>query len=241
MPRFFINEIPTDRFFTLTGEDAHHAAKVLRMRSGERITLCDGKGTDYDGVVSEISKDFVSVQILDEHDSAGEIKQKITLFMALPKGDKMEFIIQKATELGVSEIVPFLSKNCVSRPGETTKKVLRWQKIAAEAAKQCGRGKIPTVSNVLTIKEVARRAPQFGTALFFYEKERENGLKQMLSGGFSDEIGIIIGAEGGFTEAEADHITKSGFTAVSLGTRILRCETAPITAISAILYASGNI
>lgn len=241
MPRFFINEEITDDVFFLKGEDAHHAARVLRLRQGELITLCDGNGTDYEGKISEISKEQVSVQILEKHDSETEIKQHITLFMALPKGDKMEFIIQKATELGVSSIIPFLSKNCVSRPGQTDKKVLRWQKIATEAAKQCGRGKIPVVSDVLTVGEVAKRANDFGTKLFFYEKENQNGLKTVLEQGLSDTIAIVIGAEGGFTEKEAEDFQSNGFVSVSLGKRILRCETAPITALSAILYQSGNM
>ncbi len=138
MPRFFVDQQPQDGVLTLTGENAHHAGRVLRLRVGEGVTLCDGAGMDFDCTVETVEKEAVTCRVVSCHAADTEPKQSITLFMALPKGDKMEFIVQKAVELGVSRIVPYLSKNCVSRPDKTEKKVERWRKIAAEAAKQCG-------------------------------------------------------------------------------------------------------
>lgn len=143
MPRFFVDQQPQDGVLTLTGENAHHAGRVLRLRVGEGVTLCDGAGMDFDCTVEAVEKEAVTCRVVSCHAADTEPKQSITLFMALPKGDKMEFIVQKAVELGVSRIVPYLSKNCVSRPDKTEKKVERWRKIAAEAAKQCGRGRLP--------------------------------------------------------------------------------------------------
>ncbi len=130
MPRFFVDRQPGNGLLVLRGEDAHHAGRVLRLRQGEALTLCDGEGIDYDCTVEQIEKDAVLCRVRDRHPAATEPGQRLTLFMALPKGDKMEFIVQKAVELGVSEIVPYLSQNCVSRPDKTEKKVERWQKIA---------------------------------------------------------------------------------------------------------------
>ena len=161
--------------------------------------------------------------------------------MALPKGDKMEFIVQKAVELGVSRIVPYLSKNCVSRPDKTEKKVERWRKIAAEAAKQCGRGRLPEVAAVVSVAQAIAQAAESETALFFYENEKPTGLHDALAGGVKDTVSLMVGPEGGFDPAEAKAAVDAGLQSVSLGTRILRCETAPIAALAAVLYAGGNM
>ena len=134
MPRFFVDQQPQDGVLTLTGENAHHAGRVLRLRVGEGVTLCDGAGMDFDCTVEAVEKEAVTCRVVSCHAADTEPKQSITLFMALPKGDKMEFIVQKAVELGVSRIVPYLSKNCVSRPDKTEKKVERWRKIAGSKA-----------------------------------------------------------------------------------------------------------
>ena len=161
--------------------------------------------------------------------------------LALPKGDKMEFIVQKAVELGVSRIVPYLSKNCVSRPDKTEKKVERWRKIAAEAAKQCGRGRLPEVAAVVPVAQAIAQAAESETALFFYENEKRTGLHDALAGGVRDTVSLMVGPEGGFDPAEAKAAVDAGLQSVSLGTRILRCETAPIAALAAVLYAGGNM
>lgn len=241
MPRFFMQDKPENGRLTLTGENAHHAGRVLRLRPGEAVTLCDGAGMDYDCTVETVEKDEVVCLVQASHPAETEPKQRMTLFMALPKGDKMEFIVQKAVELGVSEIVPYLSENCVSRPEKTGKKVERWRKIAAEAAKQCGRGCLPCVAEVVPVGEAIARAAQSETALFFYENEKQTGLKQVLDHGVGRTVALMVGPEGGFAPAEAEQAKQAGLTSVSLGTRILRCETAPVAALAAVLYAGGNM
>ncbi len=241
MPRFFVDRQPENGLLVLWGEDAHHAGRVLRLRQGEALTLCDGEGIDYDCTVEQIEKDAVLCHVRDRHPAATEPGQRLTLFMALPKGDKMEFIVQKAVELGVSEIVPYLSQNCVSRPDKTEKKVERWQKIAAEAAKQCGRGRLPRVRAVVTVEQAVAQAAESETALFFYENEKKTGLRDALADGVGRTVSLMIGPEGGFTLEEAEAAVRAGLRSVSLGTRILRCETAPVAALAAVLYAGGNM
>ena len=241
MPRFFVDGPPEDGMLVLRGENAHHAGRVLRLRPGEAVTLCDGRGTDYDCTVETVEKDAVACRVQDSHPADTEPKQRLTLYMALPKGDKMEFIVQKAVELGASEIVPYLSKNCVSRPDKTDKKVERWRKIASEAAKQCGRGVLPVVSEVLPVAEAFARAAQSETALFLYENENKTGLRDALAAGLGKTVSLMVGPEGGFTPAEAEAAKAAGLVSVPLGTRILRCETAPVAALAAVLYAGGNM
>ena len=153
----------------------------------------------------------------------------------------MEWIVQKAVELGVSNIVPYLSKNCVSRPDKTDKKVERWRKIAAEAAKQCGRGVLPTVGAVIPVGQAIAQAAQSETALFLYENERQTGLRDALAAGVGKDVSLLVGPEGGFAPEEAEAARQAGLKSVSLGTRILRCETAPVAALAAILFAGGNM
>lgn len=241
MPRFFVSGQPENGLLTLHGEDAHHAGRVLRLRPGEAVTLCDGAGTDHDCVVETVEKEAVVCRVQRSHPAETEPKQHLTLCMALPKGDKMDFIVQKAVELGVHEIVPYLSKNCVSRPDKTEKKVERWQRIAVEAAKQCGRGFLPKVCAVVTTAQAVERAAQCETALFFYENERETGLRDALESGVGRTVSLMIGPEGGFAPEEAELAAQAGLRSVSLGTRILRCETAPVAALAAVLYAGGNM
>ena len=241
MPRFFVDRAPENGVLTLVGEDAHHAGRVLRLRIGEALTLCDGKGTDYDCAVESIDKDVVVCRVTESHPSRGEPRQQLTLFMALPKGDKMEFVVQKAVELGASRIVPYLAKNCVSRPDKTEKKVERWRKIAAEAAKQCGRGVLPAVDGVVTMEQAAEQAAQSRTALFFYENEQKTGLREALADGVGESVSLMVGPEGGFAAEEVETAVRLGLRSVSLGTRILRCETAPLAALAAVLYAGGNM
>lgn len=241
MPRFFVAGQPENGLLTLHGENAHHAGRVLRLRSGELVTLCDGKGTDFDCTIESVEKDAVVCRMQSSHPAETEPKQRLTLFMALPKGDKMDFIVQKAVELGVREIVPYLSKNCVSRPDKTEKKVERWQKIALEAAKQCGRGYLPAVGAVIPFEQAAAQAAQSETALFFYEHEKQTGLRDALADGVGETVSLLIGPEGGFAPEEAALAVDAGLKSVSLGTRILRCETAPVAALAAVLYAGGNM
>ncbi|MEG2596796.1 MAG: 16S rRNA (uracil(1498)-N(3))-methyltransferase [Oscillospiraceae bacterium] len=237
LPRFFVSEINSD-FVTISGEDADHIAKSLRLKPMEKITLCNGKGIDYDGVIQSLGKE-VTVSILSKYPTKTEPKAKITLFQALPKGDKMEYIIQKSVELGVTDIVPILTDRCISRPDSKSmsKKIARYNKISLEAAKQSGRGVIPRVHDLLTLEQSVQEMPQ--KSIVFYEKGGQR-LCDLISNEILD-LGVFIGSEGGFSEEEIACLQQFHVLPATLGTRILRCETAPICGLSVILSLTGDI
>ena len=237
MPRFFVPPISGDRAL-ISGEDAAHITKSLRLRPGEEITLCDGSGMDYAGRVLAVG-DPVEVEILSRSPSIAEPKCRLTLFQALPKGDKMEFIIQKSVELGAAEIIPVLTSRCVSRPDAKSmaKKLERYRKIAAEAAKQCGRGIIPQVGELMTLEQAAKALPE--KSLVFYE----GGGKRLseLVAPQDESWGVFVGSEGGFSPEEIALLESRGVCPATLGPRILRCETAPLCGLSVMLNLLGEM
>jgi len=239
MPRFFTEEI-SGGTAVVTGDDFAHISRVLRMKPGEALTVCDLKGTDHDCSILRFEADRVVLSIVESRPSMTEPSVAITLYQALPKADKMELIVQKAVELGASDVVPVLTARCVSRPDEKSmnKKLERYNKIAFEAAKQSGRGKIPRVHPVLSFEKAIRKMAEDSLALLFYEKAR-SPLMTLLPRRFLS-VSVMVGSEGGFEEAEAAAAEEAGISLASLGPRILRCETAPIAALSALLYHSGN-
>ena len=242
MPRFFLPEISAgSRFLTLTGADAQHA-KVLRLRPGEAVTVCDGKGTDYACTVSDVSPGQYSLVVHSECSSASEPKVFASVYMAFAKSDKLEHVIQKATELGASELVAFPSDRCVSRPDEKAlgKKLERWRKIAASAAEQSGRGVIPAVIALGSYREALERAAQADLPVFFYENEQAYTFHEALSAGVFRSCAMMTGPEGGFTSGEVEAAQAAGLRICTLGSRILRCETAPLCALSALMYACGE-
>ena len=243
MPRFFIDENNIninegETVITLYGDDAHHVSRSLRMAVGEKIEVCDKGGTVYLCELVGFFEKEVTAKVIESAPAQSEPRTKITLFQALPKGDKMEAIIQKSVECGVYKIVPFRSEHCIvkldSKDGE--KKRERWQKISESAAKQSGRGIIPEVSLPLDFKIAIEEANKSELVLFCNEREREKSLKDALKGTEAKSISVIIGSEGGFSQREADYISSSGACSISLGKRILRCETAPTFILSAISY-----
>ena len=244
MPRFFIdrNDIQNG-FVTVKGADAHHASNVLRVRPGDALTLADFFNREYLGTVVQSGGSEVLVKIEEERETLSEPPFPIVLLMAMPKGDKFEWIIQKSTELGVTEIRPFFSRFTVVRyDGNTAgKKTERFEKIAKSAAEQCGRGRIPHIEAPVQIKKALDlyRESSF-LKIFCYEKESGRSLKDLLeSSERPSGIVFMIGAEGGFDDAEARAASDAGFTPVSLGRRILRCETAPLLVASQIAYRYG--
>lgn len=243
MPRFFTENAPQDGYLLLTGEDARHIAKSLRMQPGEELTVCDGHGIDHACVIEQVDTDTVRARVCRTQPSVSEPRMRVTLYMALPKNDKMELIVQKTTELGVTDIVPVLTARCVSRPDARTleKKIDRWSKIAAEAAKQSGRGRIPRVHPALGLGEALAAAAQADVALLLYECEREHGLRAALTARTPCTVSVLVGPEGGFAPEEARQAQDAGLVSVSLGPRILRCETAPIAALACILYECGDL
>ena len=238
-PRFFTGNIGEKA--VITGDDAKHIATVLRMKSGELAVLCDGKGSDYLCRICSAEKELVELDVLDCRKNEAEPKTEICLYQCMPKSDKMEFIVQKATELGVSRIVPVLSKRCVSRPDEKTaaKKCQRYRKIAEEAAKQCGRGKIPEIGEMLSFSQAVKEYSHDDTGILFYECGGES-LKKLVSPK-TGKISVFIGSEGGFAPEEAELAEKAGICPATLGKRILRCETAPIAALAILMSLTNEM
>ncbi len=240
MPRFFTETIDETKGI-ISGDDAKHIAKVLRMHPGEKLVACDTMGKDYDCVIAEVSDKEVTLTVERVYTSETEPTVKVTLYQAMPKSDKMELIIQKAVELGVSAIVPVQTKRCVSRPDAKSmaKKLERYNRIALEAAKQCGRGRIPQVLPMLDYSEAIAAMKSDDRAFLFYENSTSSFRKELEQGVSS--VSIMVGAEGGFDEAEVEQALAAGVASLSLGKRILRCETAPLAALSIIMYETGNM
>lgn len=243
MPRFFISPKDlSEGVARISGDDARHIARSLRMAVGDRITVCDGTGMEYDCSLSYIRDEECLATVESSVESSREPERKITLYMAYPKGDKLEIVTQKAVELGASVIVPFESERCIKRPAadRQEKQTARLSRIAAEAAKQCGRALLPTVEPPISFPELVRRVAGSGEdslTLFCYEGERTLSLKAALEGAENPKsISVIVGSEGGFSPVEAEKIISAGALSVSLGKRILRCETAPDYVLSAISY-----
>ncbi len=242
MARFFIApEEMHPEFIVLTGVNADHA-KVLRLKPGEEVTVCDGQGREALCAVSDVSQGQISLVVKHTADAKSEPKVKASVYMAFSKGDKLEHVIQKATELGVWEIIAFPSARCVSRPDDKSlkKKLERWQKIAASAAEQSGRGVIPQVLAVNSFQSAVARAVTADKAIMFYENERANTLKKALSSASYTTVSLLTGPEGGLETGEVELASGMGMEICTLGSRILRCETAPLCALSAVMYDSDE-
>ena len=242
MTRFFVTpeELQLE-FLVLTGENAQHA-KVLRLKEGEEVLVCDGQGAECLCAVSDVSPGQISLVVKNRRESGSEAAIKVSVYMAFPKGDKLEHVIQKATELGAYEIVAFPSARCVSRPDEKSlkKKLERWQKIAASAAEQSGRGRIPQVLVLNSYASTLERAAKADKALLFYENEQATTLKMALTAGSYTTVSLLTGPEGGLETAEVEKAKNAGLQVCTLGKRILRCETAPLCALSAVMYDAGE-
>ena len=242
MARFFVEpaELTADQII-LTGENAQHA-KVLRLKAGEQVLVCDGQGMECVCRVADVTPQEVTVEVLETRPSVTEARVKASVYMAFPKADKLEHVIQKATELGAYEIVAFPSGRCISKPDDKSlkKKLERWQKIAASAAEQSGRGRIPEVVVLGSFQEALKRAAQADKALMFYENEQATTLKMALEAGTYETVSLLTGPEGGLEEKEVEQARAAGLQVCTLGSRILRCETAPLCALSAVMYASGE-
>lgn len=230
MPRFFIDKKDiVDGVATLSGEDASHIALSLRMTVGERLTLCDKEGCDYDGEIVSVSRESVTLSVSSVSPSESEPPYFVRLYQCLPKGDKLETVIQKAVECGVCEIVPVQSSRCIvkMKPEDVRKKLLRYNRIAEEAAKQSGRGRIPAVRAPLSYKEAIAEMKAADTAFLCYENEDGTTLATMLRArGASESVAFLIGPEGGLSSEEVALAAENGVPSVSLGKRILRTETA---------------
>lgn len=223
----------------IEGEECRHLKHVLRKKKGDEIRVCRRSGGAYLCLIEEVAEDAIYARIQDMEDDYAELSSRIVLFQGLPKGDKMELIIQKAVELGAAEIVPVSMKNCVVKLDEkrAAKKVSRWQAIAQAAAKQSKRSILPQVHDIMSFSEALAYAKELDRILLPYEhargmQETKEVLEEIQKG---DSIGIFIGPEGGYDPKEIEEAEKSG-NIISLGSRILRTETAGLTALSILMY-----
>lgn len=249
MNRFFVE--PSDvneerQQIIIKGEDVRHITKVLRLRTGDSLELCDGEKWEYIGKIQEVHKDQVLVSYQERIQSRREAPVKVSLYQGIPKAAKMELIIQKTTEMGIVEIIPVVTKRTVVQLNEKdqAKKIDRWQKIATEAAKQSKRGKIPLIQQPLSFQEALSHGLGNQLNIVAYEGERERGLKAILQSAKADKVqslGIWVGPEGGFEEAEINSAEKISCHSVTLGPRILRTETAGLALLSMILYELGDL
>jgi 16S rRNA (uracil1498-N3)-methyltransferase len=206
------------------------------------VLVCDGQGRECLCTVSDVSAGQISLVVQKRQASESEAAVRASVYMAFAKSDKLDHVIQKATELGTYEIVALPSARCVSRPDDKSleKKLERWQKIAASAAKQSCRGRIPQVMTLPSYKAALERAAQADKALLFYENEQSTTLKIALSEGPYETVSLLTGPEGGLEPAEVEQAMAAGLRVCTLGKRILRCETAPLCALSAVMYDSGE-
>ncbi|MBQ9798069.1 MAG: 16S rRNA (uracil(1498)-N(3))-methyltransferase [Clostridia bacterium] len=245
MPRFFVQKEQIEHdTVTLTGDDAHHVSRSLRMAAGECITVCDMTGTEYECELTDFLPDRVLAKILQVRKSETEPPYYAHVFQALPKGDKLDSVIQKAVECGASEITTFESARCIVRAkGENEgKKVERRQRIALEAAKQSGRGIVPQVNPTVSFAQMLERAAQADLPLFCYEGEGTRSLADALrtanlSADHTPTVSLVVGSEGGFSPEEAEAARERGLISVGLGKRILRTETAASFALSCLVFA----
>lgn len=241
MARFFVSaDVMRGNFIVLTGENAAHA-RVLRLKNGEHVTVCDGSGEECSCTVSDVSNDQICLVVDKRSASSSEAVVKASVYVAFSKGDKLEHVIQKATELGAYEIVVFPSARCISKPDEKSikKKLERWQKIASSAAEQSGRGYIPNVIVVDSYTCALRRAAESDLSILFYENEQATTLRMALQKEYKT-ISFLTGPEGGFEPSEVQQAVDYGLSVCTLGKRILRCETAPLCALSAVMYDAGE-
>lgn len=242
MARFFVDEAQMEgQTILLTGDQAAHA-RVLRLKVGETVVVCDGRTQECVCVVENVLDGSYELRVTDRRPISTEPAVKVSVYMAFSKGDKLEHVIQKATELGAAEIVAFPTSRCVSKPDDKSlqKKLERWNKIAAAAAEQSSRGIVPQVITLKSYREAIDRAMQADLPILFYENERCTTLQDALSESAFDSVSLMTGPEGGLDPQEVQLAVEKGMRVCTLGTRILRCETAPLCALSAVMYHTGE-
>lgn len=246
MPKFFVpKENIKENEIIISGEDVTHIKKVLRACVGDSLTLCDGKGVNYEVQIENIEDKCITAKICSEYITDTEPNIEVTIFQGLPKAAKMDYIIQKTTELGITSIYPCKMARCVSKienAKDSKRKCERWNKIAEEAAKQSGRGIIPKVYDPVDFKAAVDLMSEYDLAFAPYECEENNNLKEALTSNDNvKKIAFMIGPEGGFDLDEAAYLKDKKIPTVTLGKRILRTETAGEAVLSMIMYELGDI
>lgn len=236
MRKLFLDKVDGDMII-LTGDDHKHIAYSLRMRKGDEITVC-AAGVDYTAIIREMTKNSTTAEITGKARSTAEPDTDITLFFGALKGDKNDYVVQKCTELGVKDFVPFISDfSAVTRESV---KIERLARIALEAAKQSGRGVVPPVQNVVEFNDLLDLLQVYDTIVFPYEQEEELPLDKFLDGCVKGKTAIVVGPEGGFSKTEAEKIRNIAGGSVTLGERILRADTACVSVVSVVMYAFGE-
>lgn len=254
MPKFFVEETQVNKgIITIEGKDVNHIKNVLRKKEKDEIEICimpenkEEKGKDTISEILEIKEESIKCKIKEYEEKDVEGNIEVTIFQGLPKSDKMELVIQKSTELGVCKIAPVEMKRCVVKLNEKDKikKIERWQKISEGAAKQCGRNIIPTINNVVNVKNICNQIPNYDIVLVAYEKENKNTLKNELKNlknmvketkQEKIKIAVVIGPEGGLEEQDVKMLKENNAKVITLGKRILRTETVALNVLSNIMY-----
>ena len=237
--RYFLTQI-NDNIATVEGSEAVHLCRVMRLKPGDEVILCDNEGFDYTAIAKDVSEKVITFDVTNKTKNLAEPTKSLTVYMALPKSDKLEFIVQKSCELGAKKLVPFISEYCVAQKSkkEDNKKA-RLAKISAEAAKQCGRSVPMEIGDTLTFKQLVQDLKNNDVNLFFYE-HADCPLKE-INFADKDNVSVIIGSEGGFSEKECEILAENGVKTISLGKRILRCETAAVSAVTLTMYTMGEM
>lgn len=240
MHRFFIKQTDiSNNNIIIEGEDVQHISKVLRLKEGDNIVLCDQQGTDYNVVIENISKQTVKTTIIDKEPSKGEPSMEVVLYQGIPKSTKMDLIIQKCTEMGITRIVPVFTTRTIVKlesDKDEAKKVSRWTKIAEEAAKQSARGIVPRIDMPMNLEKALMDSRKLDVTLIPYELEKDMSVKAALQGKTAKSVGFFVGPEGGFSTAEIDRAKQNNVMPVTLGSRIMRTETAGFAMLTCIMY-----
>ena len=243
MSRFYVPQPQIERgMMRVEGREVRHIRNVLRLNVGDTLTIFDGSGTEYEGVIVELRSTAARIMINRRSSPQRDSPLEITLAQSMLKGEKMDTLVQKATELGVTGIIPFFSSRSVPllEKKQEMKRHLRWEKIAVEASKQCGRGVLPRVWPIQNYPGVLELAPQDFMKLILWEREG-TGLKETLRRSKGRSIFFVVGPEGGFSEREVEEAKRRGFTPIFLGKRILRSETTSLSLLSILQYEWGDI
>ena len=244
MARFYVPQPRIEKgMLKVEGEEVKHIRKVLRLKEGDEITVFDGLGREFEGTIVEEGLSSVVIRVNSVYSSKRDSPLEVTLAQSLLKGEKMDYLIQKATELGVKEIIPFLSSRSVPllEKSRRLKRHHRWERIAIEASKQCGRGVVPRIEFLQDYSEMLPKASPNALRLILWEREGIK-LKEILERSKEKKkIFFVIGPEGGFSQGEVDEAKEAGFIAVTLGRRILRAETASLCLLSILQYEQGDM
>jgi len=246
MHRFFVSkEAIIENSIKITGEDVSHISRVLRLREKDTIIICDGERYEYICSISSIDKREVTCDIIETKAIESEPPLRVDIYQGIPKAVKMDLIVQKCTELGIYRIIPVETDRVVAKIGndrDIGSKITRWKRIAQEAAKQSGRGRIPLIYDPIKFYESLKGLRDYDVAIMPYEKEHSTGLKAVLKGKNNiKSIAIFIGPEGGFDDEEVNEAQKNGVISVTLGPRILRTETAGFACLTSVMYELGDM